>query len=174
MRLKDDPTRREEYLKIRQKESRNYYLRNREKLKAKVRARYFANRDAILERYRERHRLVSKEWIRKNPEKMKSYVRNWQRSHPEKMSELCRAYQARKVKAMPIWVKHSDILPFYKQARQATIRTGIAHEVDHVYPLRHKNFSGLHVSWNLRVVPISVNRAKRNTVPSEMLSRSFV
>lgn len=35
-------------------------------------------------------------------------------------------------------------------------------EVDHEVPLQGENVSGLHVPWNLRIVPMPINRAKSN------------
>jgi hypothetical protein len=45
--------------------------------------------------------------------------------------------------------------------------TGVNHEVDHVHALRGENFSGLHVPWNLRVIPSSANARKSNKPPAE-------
>ena len=37
-------------------------------------------------------------------------------------------------------------------------------EVDHIIPLQGQFVSGLHVPENLRVIPRSINRSKRNKV----------
>jgi hypothetical protein len=46
-----------------------------------------------------------------------------------------------------------------------TAQTGVPYHVDHFYPLRSKTMCGLHVSWNLRIIPDAVNVRKGNAVP---------
>lgn len=57
-----------------------------------------------------------------------------------------------------------EISKIYDEAKEATRVTGIAHHVDHIIPLRGKLVSGLHVPWNLRVIPATENCAKGNRV----------
>lgn len=73
-----------------------------------------------------------------------------------------RAYQARKRKAYPKWVKKSDMVSYYIEAEKLTLETGIKHEVDHIVPLSNKYVCGLHVPANLQVLPMHENRHKRN------------
>lgn len=73
---------------------------------------------------------------------------------------------------VPPWAKTPEqrkaIASIYTQMRIATDLTGIPHEVDHVYPLRGRTVSGLHVAENLRVVPAVVNLRKSNRHPDEV------
>ena len=43
-------------------------------------------------------------------------------------------------------------------------------EVDHVVPLTHDLVCGMHVPWNLQVLPVSVNRSKGNKFVAEAIA----
>lgn len=66
------------------------------------------------------------------------------------------------------WADPRGMRPFYERAAQLTRETGVAHEVDHVIPLRGVDaegrhvVSGLHVAENLQVLTEVANREKRN------------
>lgn len=55
------------------------------------------------------------------------------------------------------------VLDKYKEAQFLTLVTGIKHHVDHIVPLNHPDVCGLHVSWNLEVIPASDNIRKSNS-----------
>lgn len=85
----------------RQKQNREYYLKNKDSIKAKSSQYYVENKDKVLKRIAEKHRAnpeimrkrvrdyyhsnpeykkksqdYSKKWVRKNPEQRKKYMRN--------------------------------------------------------------------------------------------------
>lgn len=64
---------------------------------------------------------------------------------------------------MPKWLtaEHkAAIKAIYREAVRTEQETGIKHEVDHIVPLQGKTVSGLHVPWNLRVLPAIVNNRR--------------
>ncbi|HEY2010530.1 MAG TPA: hypothetical protein VGH23_16190 [Rhizomicrobium sp.] len=71
-------------------------------------------------------------------------------------------YRARKFNATPAWVDLQEIGSVYAEASRLTRETGTAHHVDHIVPLRGRNVCGLHVPWNLQVIPAVENRRKGN------------
>lgn len=70
--------------------------------------------------------------------------------------------RAAQIMATPWWVDSKELRPVYAEALERTLQTGIAHDVDHVVPLRGKTVCGLHVAWNLRVITRTENLKKNN------------
>lgn len=71
--------------------------------------------------------------------------------------------------ATPSWVNLSEIEKIYKEAVIKSEKTGIKYHVDHIMPIKHKLFCGLHVPWNLQILEASENCSKRNFVDPAML-----
>jgi hypothetical protein len=64
--------------------------------------------------------------------------------------------------ATPPWVDPVSFYPIYRERVIKTRDTGVLHHVDHIVPLRGKKVSGLHVPWNLQVIPAVENLRKGN------------
>jgi hypothetical protein len=85
--------------------------------------------------------------------------------HRAKRAELVRKRHADKLNATPKWLtpEHkSQIADIYEQAALAAQLTGVPHHVDHIEPLRGKDRIGLHVPWNLQILPAADNISKGN------------
>ena len=127
--------------------------------KAQKRAYYAANRERELARTAawcaanpERSAEIKREWRERNPEAdRKYYERNKERSYAQRD-----AYRRRCKEAMPKWVDRRAILNVYKEAK----RLGLS--VDHIVPLHNPTVCGLHVPWNLQLLPLEDNIRKGN------------
>ena len=124
-------------------------------------------------KYRERHaeRVAAARLARyaANPEKHIATNRRWEQNHPDQARAINSAKAARhrasKRDATLRWLSaehRAQILRFYDEAVALAKQTGIQHEVDHIVPLRGKTVRGLHVPWNLQVLPMRENRVKHN------------
>lgn len=128
----------------RKAQKREYYLRNRERELARN-AAWVATNPA-------RSSEIKRAWRERNPEADGAYYRrNKERSYAHRD-----AYRRRCRQAMPAWVDWKEILAIYREAK----RLGLS--VDHIMPLKGVNFSGLHVPWNLQLMPLSENVRKGN------------
>jgi hypothetical protein len=72
---------------------------------------------------------------------------------------------AAKKNRTPSWLSNDDhwmIKQAYDIAAKRTQMLGIEFHVDHIVPLQGKTVSGLHVPWNLQVIPAKLNQQKSN------------
>lgn len=123
---------------------------------------------------------LSKKWSKNNPEKIRLKRINY-RSNPENMKKenqwnatykarnkhkinaINAARRAAKLKATPPWLTESmkiDINFFYYI--RENMKNPKKWHVDHIDPLLGETFRGLHVPWNLRVIPAFDNMSKHN------------
>lgn len=101
----------------------------------------------------------------KNLPHVKLIQEKWKKSNPEKLSFLNAKRRACKLKATPPWESEDDfflIQEIYHLARLRTLSYGFKWQVDHIVPLLNPTVCGLHVWWNLQVIPASTNAAKGN------------
>jgi 5-methylcytosine-specific restriction endonuclease McrA len=111
-------------------------------------------------------------WKANNPEAYARQKRATALRRKEKRTQLRAARPARvvaprqrnflnRVLATPKWVNVEELLAVYAESRRRR-RAGENVEVDHIVPIRGKLVSGLHVPWNLQIIPKAVNDEKRN------------
>jgi hypothetical protein len=121
--------------------------------------------------------LCSKEKHLRNREAKLDYAKRYRNENKEKVQQSMHKYykknratffsynrlrRAQKRKAQPSWVNIKTITEIYQEAIRLTALTGTKYHVDHIIPLRGKNVCGLHVPWNLRVIPAKENLSKGN------------
>lgn len=127
-----------------------------------------------------RPKAVPKKWADLPPEARATktvYKAAWRRANPERLAaQKRRHHQANRgyyhslkslrerdvLQACPAWADRRAINAIYAECRSTTMQTGIPHHVDHIVPLRGKTVCGLHVPWNLQVLPAAENLRKSN------------
>jgi 5-methylcytosine-specific restriction endonuclease McrA len=130
---------------------------NPDKVKALGAAWYQSNRD--------KKAICTIAWQKANPEKKKISYAKWQRSNHDKVNAIRAKRRAAKFRATPIWLTEQhfkEIEGFYTLAKELQWLAEEPLEVDHIVPLQGENVSGLHVPWNLQILPKSLNAKKSN------------
>jgi len=163
------------------------YRKNPEKGKEKARRYRAANPDRVKITWADNNK---KRWANITPEKKeqeKKRLRIFYEKNREK--QLARTSAAKKrnrghytayqnarralqLSASPPWlsaIQLNQIAEMYDVAVACNMQTGIKHHVDHIVPLRGKAVRGLHVPWNLQVIPAIQNHRKHNKLVEEYL-----
>ena len=106
-----------------------------------------------------------KTYKKDNPDVIKSY--RAQAHVKAARSERSRIRDIRKSSnAVPNWLTpemKKQIRDIYMHMRDCRAVTGEEYHVDHIVPLKGENICGLHVPWNLQVLPADVNMSKSNS-----------
>ena len=113
-----------------------------------------------LDRTRAYRTQKSVESAKANPEATKASKRRWNHANSHLWREYYASHAKRCRAAQPVWLtaeQKAEILTIYKQA--AAMSNGPWH-VDHIIPLKGSTVCGLHVPWNLRIIPAAENRSK--------------
>jgi hypothetical protein len=137
------------------------------------------NKERLAE-YNKRYHEINKEYLvdqmkhyrEANKEYLAEQVRIYQKANPAKLNAINAKRRAAKLQATPRWLTDENfkqIEDFYKKARNLKLATGEKYHVDHIIPLQGKNVCGLHVPWNLQVIPAKENLSKSNKLQEELL-----
>jgi hypothetical protein len=112
----------------------------------------------MIKQKRHKYHLVNKNTI--NQKK-----REYKKANRDRYRALFAKRRAKKLQAMPPWMTAKDfaeIRSWYKAAIECQWLSNEPLHVDHILPLQGKDVSGLHVSWNLQILPASENLRKNN------------
>ena len=90
------------------------------------------------------------------------YMRQYLHEHRIEINANVNARRERVACQTPPWADMKEIRKVYVDCAKLTLATGNEHHVDHVVPIKGRNVSGLHVPWNLQVLPGAENRKKSN------------
>lgn len=147
---------------------RERYKKNRAAHIERQRAYREANRDAINARRRERYKTYKgvandrfRRWKSENP----NYFSDYKRRNKGKINAATAKRYAEKRKRTPPWLNEQHYIAIeacYIEAHRLLELTGIQFHVDHIVPIQSPMVSGLHVPWNLQVLPYYENIAKSN------------
>lgn len=113
----------------------------------------------------DRSRAISKKYREKHREKELARYTRYNKTNPHKRAAYEAKRRASKRQRTPKWLTESQLKEidfFYSHARECTMLTGDPYHVDHIVPINGENVSGLHVPWNLQVLPADINIAKSN------------
>ena len=114
---------------------------------------------------RAKYRATTATWQRENPQRTAQYQRNQNAKRPGKRNLWTMNYRTAKTTRMPKWLNAGELFEMESVYTycSALRKIGLDYHVDHVVPLRGKSISGLHVPWNLQVLPGRENMSKGNT-----------
>lgn len=128
-----------------------------------------AKRNATAKQYRganaEKHQKLCAEWHQRNASAVRARNKAWQEQNQADVNAANAKRRCSRISRTPKWLTSDQLDAIklrYKEARALTRMTGVKHNVDHIVPLQGKTVSGLHVPWNLRVIPARDNARKKN------------
>jgi hypothetical protein len=111
--------------------------------------------------------VKTRAWLAEHPEKAKTYAAKHRKNNPGAKNADTAKRRAVKIFCTPKWLNEDHIWAIKEAYLLAALRTklfGFSWHVDHIIPLRGKHVSGLHVPWNLQVIPAVDNIRKGNKV----------
>jgi len=135
----------------------SYYIVNKEKIN--ICSQHWSKLN------KEHLQQLNKKWNIKNKEHKRSTNKHWIQNNKDRCNTSTAKRRATKLNATPKWLTQDQleqIAEFYTLAHHISKQTGIKQNVDHVIPLQGEEVCGLHVPWNLQVIPAVDNLSKGN------------
>jgi len=123
-------------------QNRQWYAKNRAKVRARAKLYYTENRDELIER-----------------------TRQWRAKNPHKVSKNNRIRNTRLEQAIPPWFEEDKVKTIYLKRDELNAALGTDLQVDHIIPLnpRDKSVCGLHCWANLQLLEQSLNDSKKDS-----------
>lgn len=97
----------------------------------------------------------------------KAAARRFRQKNKGKVNAWKANRDAAKIQACPKWLtttQHDEITELYILAADLSWLCDGGLQVDHIIPLLGKNVRGLHVPWNLQIIPAIENNKKNNKI----------
>jgi len=139
-------------------------LLHREEVLARVTKYRRAHKEECNRRCAEHRATHRKEYAEYYDLHKKEYRDRSRRYYHIHRPQLCAmvAERQRDLKRRMLACDPKEIEKFYIESERLTQETGIRYSVDHIIPIKGKTVWGLHVPWNLRVMPLADNVRKWN------------
>jgi hypothetical protein len=135
-----------------------------------MKAWHKANREAQKAYYivnKEKHAATMKKWRETNKEKHAALCRAWRLNNLDRHAAKESKRRAKKLLATPEWLTQQHLLEiqeWYILAKELQWLSNEPLHVDHIVPLVSKEVCGLHVPWNLQILPMRQNISKGNKI----------
>lgn len=113
----------------------------------------------------EKRKQYMAEYADKQRDKIREIATRWQKNNKGKVNAETAKRHASKMKRKPTWLSKEDkewMKAIYQVAAMRNRESDILWHVDHIIPMQGATVSGLHVPWNLRVIPAKDNMTKGN------------
>ena len=144
------------------KRQKVYRQNNPEKIKTLWKSWYEDNSSYNQERWQA--------YYQSNDERLKEGAKLHKKLNPHRYAHYNAKRRSAKLKATPTWLTSSqlkEIEDLYWLSQDLQRVTGFTYHVDHIVPLQGRGVCGLHVPWNLQVLPSDINLQKGNSLAAE-------
>lgn len=132
-----------------------HYAKHAEALKEKRRLWYLKNKEAQAARCAKNYE--------KSGDAYRARTHVWRTENKDKVAAISASRRAKTAMRTPAWFSELDAFVIEEAYRLAQLRSSTlpcTWDVDHMYPLRSKYVSGLHVHNNVQVIPSIMNGRK--------------
>jgi hypothetical protein len=162
---------------------KSYYQANKEKFASRMVEYQKANKEqkAVYNaKYREDNKEKIAEYLsyygteyrQANKDKIAIRMSEYRQTNKDKINTKTAKRRAIKLQALPKWLTKEEleqIKELYTCAQMFKLYTGQEYHVDHIVPLQGENVCGLHVPWNLQILPAKENMIKSNKLQEDIL-----